>query len=125
MLITIQDLQKQLKSNKTKQCFDSCPRLKNAVKNNTESRFPCGVIKKCTHAPNANPHKLVEKTIETWSRVVYKRHVFERCPQLKNAVKNSTKSKIFVVRDQNMTKKDTYAPDANHDKGLAKTAETV
>ena len=68
---------------KKKLCFDSCPRLKNVVENNTESRFSFGVMQKCTHAPNANPHKLVEQTIEKWSRVVYKRHLFERCPQLK------------------------------------------
>ena len=39
MLITIKDLQKQLKKVKQKQFFDSCPRLKNHVKNNTKSRF--------------------------------------------------------------------------------------
>ena len=38
MLITIKDLQKQLKKVK-KNRFDSCPRLKNLVKNNTKSRF--------------------------------------------------------------------------------------
>ena len=44
MLITIKDLQKQLKKvNKNR--FDSCPRLKNLVKNNTKSRFSSCVTK--------------------------------------------------------------------------------
>ena len=30
---------------------------------------------------------------------------------------------IFLLHDQNMTKNNTHAQDANHDKGLTKTAK--
>ena len=54
-----------------------------------------------------------------------KKTPFREVPTAQKCCKKQYEIKIFVVRDQNMTKKDTYAPDANHDKGLAKTVETV
>ncbi len=48
--------------------LDVCPRLKNPAKKNEESGFSCGVIKQCTHVPNANPLKLVQTNIEKWSQ---------------------------------------------------------
>ena len=63
MLITIMGLQKHLKMTK-KTHFQKLLTEQKCVENNIESTFSCWMIKKCTHAPNANPHKLVEKTIE-------------------------------------------------------------
>ncbi len=39
-----------------------CPRRQNAAKNNAKSRFSSGVIKKSTHAPDANHDKGFAKT---------------------------------------------------------------
>ena len=59
----------------------------------------------------------------SWPPGFQVRHTFREVPTAQKCCKKSYEIKIFFVRDENMTKKDTHAPDANHDKGLAKTIE--
>ena len=66
MLITIKDLQKQLKKVK-KTMFRQLPTAQKCCKKQYRIKIFVLSDQKCTHAPNANPHKLVEKTIEKWS----------------------------------------------------------
>ena len=54
-------LTKTAKNDPKKHIFKDFLQRKSAVKNNTESRLSPCMIKVCTHSPNANPHKLVEK----------------------------------------------------------------
>ena len=48
---------------------------------------------------------------------------FRQVPTAQNCCKKQYKIKIFAVRDQNMTKNNTHAQDANHEKGLTKTSK--
>ncbi len=52
-----------------------------------------------------------------------KKTPFRRVPTAQKCSKKQYEIEIFVLHDQNLTKNNTHAPDANHDKGLAKTAE--
>ena len=52
---------------------------------------------------------------------ITKNDSFEEMPTAPKCCKKQYEIKIFAVRDQNMTKNNNHAPDANHDKGLTKT----
>ncbi len=63
-----------------------------------------------------------QKSLTRKSEKCQKMTPFREVPTAQKCGKKQYEIKIFVVRDQNMTKQNTHAPDANHDKGLAKTA---
>ena len=48
---------------------------------------------------------------------------FREVPTAQKCCKKQWEIKIFLLHDQNMTKNNTHAQDANHDKGLTKTAK--
>ena len=69
MLITIKDLQKQLK--KVRKTFRQLPTAQKSGEKQYEIKIFVVSDQKIHSCANANPHKLVEKTIEKWSHVVW------------------------------------------------------
>ena len=68
------------------------------------------MIRKCTHAPNSNPHKLVEKTpdvnhdkgLAKTPEKGKKKTMFRQLPTAQKSCTKQYEIKIFVLSDQKM-----------------------